>query len=99
MKHAGPAALDQLEPLLDRIRAHGGLREKSRGCFYLNSRAFLHFHEDPAGMFADVRSADGKDFDRLKVDDAAGAEALLARVAAAAADAGRGDPPVARDAV
>ncbi len=85
MKHAGSAALDRLEPLLDRIRTHAGLKEKSRGCFYLKSRAFLHFHEDPAGMFADVRSADGKDFDRLQVDDAAGAGVLLARVAAATA--------------
>ncbi len=80
MKHAGPAALDQLEPLLERIRAAGGLREKSRGIFYLKSRAFLHFHEDRAGMFVDIRAADGKDFDRLKLDPAA--EALvLARIA------------------
>ena len=81
MKHAGPAALDQLEPLLVRIRAAGVLREKSRGVFYLKSRAFLHFHEDPAGMFVDIRAADGSDFDRLKLN--AASEALvLARIAA-----------------
>lgn len=83
MKHAGAAVLDQLEPLLDRIRARGVLREKSRGIFYLRSRAYLHFHEDPAGVFVDIRAADGKDFDRMKLDQAVEAE-ILARIAAAA---------------
>jgi len=55
MKHAGPAALDQREPLLALLRDLPELREKSRGTFYRGSRAFLHFHEDPAGLFADVR--------------------------------------------
>jgi hypothetical protein len=80
MKHAGAAALDGIEPLLGRIRAAGVLREKSRGIFYLKSRAYLHFHEDPAGMFADIRAADGRDFDRLKLDRAAERE-ILARIA------------------
>ena len=84
MKHAGAAALDTLEPLLARIRAPGVFKEKSRGIFYYKSKAFLHFHEDPAGMFADVRAADGKDFDRFKVDEAAGVERMMARVAAVA---------------
>jgi len=69
MKHAGPAALDTLEPLILRLRAIPGLKEKSRGVFYLKSRAFLHFHEDPKGMFADVRTADHTDFERFQVDD------------------------------
>ena len=81
MKHAGAAVLDQLEPLLGRIRACGGLKEKSRGIFYLKSRAYLHFHEDPAGVFVDIRAADGKDFDRMKLDPAAETE-ILARIAA-----------------
>jgi len=71
MKHAGAAALDQIDPLIARIRALPGLKEKSRGVFYIKSRAFLHFHEDPKGLFADVRTADGKDFERFKVDDPA----------------------------
>ena len=83
MKHAGAVALDQIEPLLSQIRTCAALREKSRGIFYLKSRAYLHFHEDPAGMFADIRAADGKDFDRLKLGDGA-EEAILARVAALA---------------
>jgi hypothetical protein len=83
VKHAGAAVLDQLEPLLDRIRACGALREKSRGIFYLKSRAYLHFHEDPAGVFVDIRAADGKDFDRMKLDPAVETE-ILARIAAIA---------------
>ena len=82
MKHAGPEALDRLEPLIEQIRAIGVFKEKSRGCFYLRSKAFLHFHEDPTGLFADVRAVDGKDFERMQVDDAAGAAALVARAAA-----------------
>ena len=78
MKHAGPAALDRLEPVLAAVRALPGPVERKRGVFYLKSKAFLHFHEDPNGLFADVRDATGRDFDRIKVDEPGGAEALLA---------------------
>ena len=81
MKHAGAAALDRLEGLLGAVRALGGLTEKSRGVFYRRSKACLHFHEDPTGLFADVRAADGVEFERIKVDDAQGQAALLARLA------------------
>jgi hypothetical protein len=80
VKHAGAVVLDQLEPLLARIRATGSLREKSRGIFYLKSRAYLHFHEDPAGIFVDIRALDGKDFDRIKLDGPAERH-ILARIA------------------
>jgi hypothetical protein len=49
MKHAGSGALDNLEPLLSRLRALGTLRETTRGVFYAKGRAVLHFHEDRAG--------------------------------------------------
>ena len=55
MRHATPAALDRLEPFLETLRAVDGLKEKNRGTFYRGSKAFLHFHEDAAGLFADVR--------------------------------------------
>ena len=77
MRHARPAALDQIEPLLAQLRAIAGLREKSRGIFYRGSKAFLHFHEDPAGLFADIRSADGGDFERLQVDEPGAKDALV----------------------
>ena len=77
MKHATSIRLDRIESLLARLRALP-LKEKSRGVFYLNSRAFLHFHEDPAGLFADIRADDGKDFDRLQVEAAEAQDALVA---------------------
>lgn len=77
MKHATPAALDRIEALLARLRALP-LKEKSRGRFYWKSRSFLHFHEDPAGLFADIRAEDGKDFDRLKIDAVEAQDALVA---------------------
>jgi hypothetical protein len=79
MKHAGPAALDALEPLLARLRAIDGLKERTRGVFYLKSRAYLHFHEDPSGLWADIRDPGAGDFDRLRADDHDG---LMARVEA-----------------
>lgn len=68
MKHAGPAVLEGLEPLLARLRAIDGLVERRAGVFYCRSRAFLHFHEDPAGVFADVRF-DGVAFERVALAD------------------------------
>jgi hypothetical protein len=81
MKHAGPGALDQLEPVLAKLRKLNGLRERKRGAFYRGSSAFLHFHEDPAGFFADLKVAD--DFVRFPVNSAAEVERLLARAARA----------------
>jgi hypothetical protein len=78
VKHAGPRALDALEPLLAALRALPGLKERTRGVFYWKSKAFLHFHEDPKGLFADLRDAAGKDFDRLDVTHPSGQERLLA---------------------
>ncbi len=76
MKHAGQAALDQLEPTLAALRALPGLTEKGRGVFYRKSRAFLHFHEDQKGLFADLRDSEGQRFDRFEVS--VSAESLLA---------------------
>jgi hypothetical protein len=66
MKHAGAVALHGLSELLEQIRAREGIKEKSLGIFYRKSKAFLHFHEDPAGLFADLR--EGADFDRYAVN-------------------------------
>lgn len=77
MRHAGPAALDELSALLAGLRALPGMKEKSRGVFYRKSKAFLHFHEDPEGLFADVRGPDGE-WERIDVTDAGGRTALLA---------------------
>ena len=81
MKHAGPDALDQIEPMLAKIRKLEGLKEPRRGTFYRGSSAFLHFHEDPAGMFADIK-LDG-DFQRFRVTTRKEIDAFLARTARA----------------
>jgi hypothetical protein len=78
MKHAGSEALDKLEGLLRLLRSREGLTEKKRGVFYRKSRAFLHFHEDPQGFFADVRLGD--DWQRLPVNTTAEQTALLAQI-------------------
>jgi hypothetical protein len=79
MKHATAPALDRLEPLLARLRRVEGLKEKSRGVFYYKSRAVLHFHEDPAGLFGDFRST--ADWERFAVNTKAEHETLLRNVA------------------
>jgi hypothetical protein len=82
VRHARPAALDELEPILVQLRALPDLKEKARGTFYRKSQAFLHFHEDPAGLFADVRLGSG-DFTRMRVSTKAEQRALLTAVKAA----------------
>ena len=81
MKHAGDEALDGLEELLVRIRELAGLKERKRGVFYRGSSAFLHFHEDPAGMFADVRT--DSDWQRIPVNSRAEQRELVAKIRAA----------------
>ena len=66
MKHATQTALDTLRDLLDTIREKRGLREKTPGIFYRKSKSFLHFHEDPAGMYADLSM--GARFERFPVN-------------------------------
>jgi hypothetical protein len=78
VKRAGPDALERLSPLLARLRSRPALREKRPGVFYWRSRAFLHFHEDPAGLFADVRLTDH--FVRLPASTRAQQSSLLRRI-------------------
>jgi hypothetical protein len=80
MKHARDSALDLLETLLSQIRTQEGLKERKRGVFYRGSAAFLHFHEDPAGLFADVRLA--ADWERTPVNTAAERRRLVAKIKA-----------------
>jgi hypothetical protein len=78
MKHAGAETLQQLSDLLDQIRQRQGLKEKKLGIFYRKSKSFLHFHEDPAGIFADISS--GTDFHRYPVNSTKEQGALLAAI-------------------
>ena len=78
MKHATSAALESLSELLDQIRMKDGVREKKLGIFYRKSKSFLHFHEDPAGLFADLSVGD--DFDRYPVNTKQEWKALLSAI-------------------
>ena len=79
MKHAGPEVLASLAPLLERIRKHSRLKERKLGAFYYKSKGFLHFHEDPAGVFADVKL--GSDYVRMRATTREEQRALLGRIA------------------
>jgi len=81
MKHASPAVLDRLEPLLCVLRGKTGLKEKLRGVFYRVGRAFLHFHEHGELFFADVRLKD--DFERLPATTKSEQSAQLKKLDAA----------------
>lgn len=78
MRHARAEALDLLEPLIAELRMINGIKERSRGVFYRKSQSWLHFHDDPAGLFADLR--DGADFARYRVTTAAERRKFLAAV-------------------
>ena len=80
MKHAGPATLAQLEPLLTQLRSVHGLIERTPGSFYRKSKAYLHFHEDTAGLFADVK-LHAATFTRLEVTTLAQRQTLWAQIA------------------
>ena len=84
MKHAMATVLDHLEPPLAQLRRHDRLKERSRGVFYFKSRAVLHFHEDPAGLFADFRESG--DWQRFAVNTGEERAALARTVASFLAD-------------
>jgi hypothetical protein len=83
VRHAGAAALDVLEPVLREVRRLEVLSEKKRGIFYRKREAFLHFHEDDAGLFADLKA--GGAYVRHRVSTAVERKRFLAAVRKAAA--------------
>jgi hypothetical protein len=76
MKHAGAAAFEALSDLLESLRSRTALIERRPGIFYVSGKAFLHFHEDPAGLFADLRL--GSDWQRFPVSSPEERAELLA---------------------
>jgi hypothetical protein len=77
MKHATEAVLLGLTSLLDELRKRP-MREKKLGIFYVKSKSFLHFHEDPSGLYADLRVGD--DFERFPVNSETEQSILLKAV-------------------
>jgi hypothetical protein len=80
MRHATLETFQEIELLLEELRSVPGLVEKRPGIFYRRSKAFLHFHEDPSGLHADVRF--GEEFERVRAETDVDREALLARIRA-----------------
>ena len=78
MKHASTVALQGLADLLQQSRLKNAVKEKKLGIFYRKSKSFLHFHEDPAGMFADLSV--GADFERYPVNTKKEWKVLLAAI-------------------
>ena len=54
------STLEALAPLLKVLRAHPALHEIRPATFHLKGRNFVHFHEEPEGVFADVLLAKGR---------------------------------------
>ena len=79
MKHAGDETLRLLASLLASLRQLPGMTERKPGIFYVKSKAYLHFHEDAAGLFADVKLSENE-FDRFPVNTKQERELLLALV-------------------
>jgi hypothetical protein len=78
MKHAGAGELDGICDFLESLRTRTALVERRRGTFYVKGKAFLHFHEDRAGRFADLR--EGGDWLRWPVNSPDERAKLLALV-------------------
>lgn len=80
MKHAGRETLAALEPMLRQLRADSALVERTPGSFYRKSKAYLHFHEDTSGAYADVK-LNGEDFTRIRVTTSEEQARLLSLIA------------------
>jgi hypothetical protein len=80
MRHASEETLQRLAWLLKQLRAMDGLVEKGPGVYYRKSKAFLHFHEDPAGIFVDVRLRHDDPFTRLAVTTRKQQSALVTEI-------------------
>jgi hypothetical protein len=72
------ATLDRIAPLLEILRAHPALCEVRPTVFHLNGRDFLHFHDEPEGIRADVRLT--KSFVRVPVSSRSEQLELLERI-------------------
>ena len=78
MKHAGASAFEALSDLLESLRSRTALIERRPGVFYFRGKAFLRFHEDPAGLFADLRV--GSEWERFPVNSPGERAELLAAI-------------------
>jgi len=78
--------LKPIKDLIDKLRRLPGIVERKPGIFYARGKAFLHFHEDPMGLFADVKV--DNDWERFPVNAARERTALVKLAAKALARSG-----------
>jgi hypothetical protein len=83
MLHATENTLAKYSALFDSLRALNGLTEKRPGVFYRKSKAFLHFHEDPTGLYADLRVDADEGFVRMRVESMVEQSTLIETITAA----------------
>jgi hypothetical protein len=83
MLHATESTVARYSALFDSLRELDGLNEKRPGVFYRKSKAFLHFHEDPTGLYADLRVDANEGFVRMCVESRVEQSALIATITAA----------------
>jgi hypothetical protein len=96
MIHATESTLLHYDTFLSALRDIDGLVERRPGIFYRKSKAFLHFHEDPLGLYADLRTEADGDFTRWHVESKKQQTALLAAVKTALATTVRPSKPIIR---
>ena len=94
MKHATPKALAQIGSLLGGLRRLPDMVERRPGVFYVKGKAFLHFHEDPKGIFADIKIRN--DWKRFAVDGARDRSEVLKLAASTLPAVGAPPRPAAR---
>jgi len=68
MLHATEKTLAKHSAFIESIRTIDGMNERRPGVFYRKSKAFLHFHEDPTGLYADLRTDVNEGFVRTRVE-------------------------------
>jgi hypothetical protein len=83
VKHATPVTLAKYAAFLDTLRAIDGMTERRPGIFYRKSKAFLHFHEDHSGLYADLRVYAEGEFVRMRVESKVEQSKLLTTVSTA----------------
>jgi hypothetical protein len=72
------STLETLAPLLGVLRSYPVLNEVRPAAFHLDGGDFIHFHEEPEGLFADARLGRGRV--RLPVSTQAEQAELLERI-------------------
>jgi hypothetical protein len=83
MLHATENTLTKYPELLASVRNIEGLNETRPGVFYRKSKAFLHFHEDPSGLYADLRVNVNEEFVRTRVETRVEQSAFIATITSA----------------